>query len=209
VADRNVGGLARLDRQTDADQARTHRVQRIGFGIEADQVRLLQALDPGLQLLGGQHGLVFTWRGQRRIQRARCRCLGAAAGKACCRTAQAWRCFAGGRRRRQRCTQLLQRLGEAVARIQLGQLRHVLLAQGQHGRAGVQLHVGADGHQLAVQRQPLQRRPQVLADLALHGRRGRHHPIQVLILGQPLGGGLRPALLYARHVVDGIAHQRQ
>ncbi|KAG1317119.1 hypothetical protein G6F62_013078 [Rhizopus arrhizus] len=49
----------------------------------------------------------------------------------------------------------------------------------------------------------------VLADLALHGRRGRHHPVQVLVLGQPLGGGLRPALLHARHVVDGVTHQRQ
>ncbi|KAG1390388.1 hypothetical protein G6F58_013001 [Rhizopus delemar] len=38
VADRNVGGPARLDGQTDTDQARTHRVQRIGLGIEAELV---------------------------------------------------------------------------------------------------------------------------------------------------------------------------
>ena len=64
VADRNVGGPARLDRQADADQARAHRVERIGFSIEADQLGLLQPLDPGLQLPAGQHGLVFTRRGQ-------------------------------------------------------------------------------------------------------------------------------------------------
>ncbi len=209
VADRNIGGLARLDRQADADQARAHRVQRIGFGIEADQIGLLQALDPGLQLLAGQHGLVFTWRGQRRIQRASSGGLGAATGEAGGGTAQARGSFAGHRGRRQWRTQLLQRLGEAIARVQLGQHRYVLLTQGKRGRAGVQLHVGADGHQLAVQRQPLQRGAQVLADLALHGRRGCHHAVQVLVLGQPLGGGLRPAFLHARHVVDGVAHQRQ
>lgn len=209
MAHRNVGRPARLDRQADADQARAHSVQRIGFSVEADQVGLLQALDPGLQLLGGQNGLVFTRRGQCRIQRAGGGRLGAAPREAGRGTAQARGGLAGRCRRRHRRTQFLQGLGEAVARIQFGQLRHVLLAQRQAGRAGLERQVGADGHQLAVQRQALQRGAQVLADLALHGRRGRHHPVQVLVLGQPLGSGLRPALLHARHVVDRVAHQRQ
>ncbi|KAG1551332.1 hypothetical protein G6F50_013189 [Rhizopus delemar] len=107
VADRNVGGPARLDGQTDTDQARTHRVQRIGLGIEADQVGLLQALDPGLQLLAGQHRLVFTGRGQRRVQRAGGRRFGAATGEAGGGTAQARGGLTGSGGRRQRCSQFL------------------------------------------------------------------------------------------------------
>ncbi len=85
----------------------------------------------------------------------------------------------------------------------------MLLAQAQVARALFQRHVGADGDQLAVERQPRQRGAQVLADLALHGGRGGHHAVQVVVLGQPFGGGLGPALVHAGHVVHGIAHQRQ
>ncbi|MCW0415058.1 hypothetical protein NB689_000812 [Xanthomonas sacchari] len=35
------------------------------------------------------------------------------------------------------------------------------------------------------------------------------HPVQRAVLGQPLGRGLGPALLHARHVVDGVTHQCQ
>jgi hypothetical protein len=93
--------------------------------------------------------------------------------------------------------------------VQRAQLLHVRLAQAQLVRPVRQRHVGADGHQLPVQRQPLQRRAQVLADLALDRRRGGDHPVQRAVLGQPLGRGLGSALVHADDVVHGIAHQRQ
>jgi len=209
VSHRDVGGLARLHGQADAHQAGAHRIQRVGLGVEADQLGLLHALDPRLQLFGGQYGFVVARRRQRRIQFDGGRRFGAATRVAGGGAPQAGDGFAGTGGRHQRPTQFLQRLGEAVAQVQLTQGRHVGVTQRQCGRAGIKSDVGADGDQFPVQRQPLQRGTQVLADLALHRRCGGNHAVQVLVFGQPLGRGLGPALLDTRHVVHGVAHQCQ
>ncbi len=208
MPDRDVGRPARLHRQADPDQVGAHRVERVGFGVEGDQLGRCGTGDPGLQLLSRQHRLVLARGRQRRVERGgrfAGRCLGVTGGGA----PQAHVRIAGCRWCCGGTAELLQRLGEAIAQVQLAQHRHVRVAQRQGLRSGVQRHIGADGDQLAVQRQALQRGAQVLADLALHARRGGHHPVQVLVLGQPLGGGLGTALLHARDVVHGVAHQRQ
>src|SRR5690606_41374985 len=58
-------------------------------------------------------------------------------------------------------------LAEAIAGVQAPQLLHVRLTQGKLVVAHIQWHVQADRGELAVERQAVERRAQVLADLPL------------------------------------------
>ena len=58
---RDVRRVAGFDRQTQPDQARAQRVERIGFGIERELARLHQPGDPRVELFTGQHRLVGPW----------------------------------------------------------------------------------------------------------------------------------------------------
>ena len=60
VAQRHVRGLARLDRERDADDARAHRVERVGLGVERRQRRRVQLRDPGVELLEREDRLVLA-----------------------------------------------------------------------------------------------------------------------------------------------------
>ena len=85
----------------------------------------------------------------------------------------------------------------------------------RHQRVGDRRHVagqiaiGLDGDQGTRLRQPWQGRAQVLTHGAAHLGRVFHHAFQAVIQGQPFDGRFRAAFRYARHVVDGIADQRQ
>src|SRR5690606_28380260 len=98
---------------------------------------------------------------------------------------------------------------EAISGVQAPQLLHVRLTQGKLVVAHIQWHVQADRGELAVERQAVERRAPVLADLPLDGVGAGDHPVQVAVLGEPLGGGLGPALLDPGDVVDLVAHQGQ
>ena len=202
MANRDVAGLARFDRETQADQVGAHGVERIGFGIEGDQRRLAQPFNPGRQRLLIGDAFVLALGGQRRVGR------GFGIG-ACLRG----RGEAGLGRARGRvglaAFEFAQGGGEAVAGVELARGRDVAAAQLEFARALVERHVGLDGHQVAVQRQAVERGAQVVADLALDLGGVGHHAIQAVVLGQPFGGGLGPALVDAGHVVDAVAHQGQ
>jgi hypothetical protein len=71
-----------------------------------------------------------------------------------------------------------------------------------------QITVGADGHEPATLRQPVERLAQVLAGLALDLGRMRDQFVERAVLQQPLGGCLGADLVDARHVVDRVADQR-
>ena len=66
VCQRDVAGLVRLHRQRQPDQPRLHRIERGGFGIDADQRRGRDARQPGVELRRGQHRLVVNGRRMRR-----------------------------------------------------------------------------------------------------------------------------------------------
>ncbi len=54
----NVAGLARRHRQRYAAQTRRHRIEAGGLGIDADDPGLARPHDPGIEVLGRNHGLV-------------------------------------------------------------------------------------------------------------------------------------------------------
>jgi hypothetical protein len=60
MSQRNVGGTARLDAHGHADDGRLHVVERGGLGVEAERFRLLQLLEPLLELLLAEYGLVVA-----------------------------------------------------------------------------------------------------------------------------------------------------
>ncbi len=90
-----------------------------------------------------------------------------------------------------------QRLGRNALQQQrverLGQRRIVLQ---RHQLAGKPRHVGMFD--------------QIVAQLAgFHRRGGRQHAVQIAMLLDQLGGGLRPHPRHARHIIHRIAHQRE
>ena len=115
---------------------------------------------------------------------------------------RSYRGFGGG-------VEFLERLAEFVAGVEPAQRLGVARAAGEVAGAERQRHVGADGDQLPVQRQPFQHRAQVVADLAADRRGVGDHAVQRAVLAQPLGGGLGAALVHPGHVVHAVAHQRQ
>ena len=58
VPDRDVAGLACLDRQRDTDQLRRHRIQRGGLGIDRDCASFHGRLDPAFQIGFLDHRLI-------------------------------------------------------------------------------------------------------------------------------------------------------
>jgi hypothetical protein len=69
--------------------------------------------------------------------------------------------------------------------------------------------VGLHGDEGPGRRQPRQRLAQVLAHRAADLARVLDDRVERTVLADPLAGGLRADLLDARHVVDGIADERQ
>ena len=217
VRQRHVSGAAGFNRKTQADQIGAHRIERVGFGVEGDQLGAAQAFDPAGQRVGIQNGFVFTRCRQGRIQPVfGCgRCADVAAAAYLARFGQ---CIAGAIARRRGLhviaiaiggAQFAQRLVEAVAGVERTQGVGVAFAQGEIVRVLRQWHIEADCHQFAVQRQAWQGGTQVVADLALDLVGLFDHRVQRAELVQPFGGGLGAALFHTGHVVDGVTHQRQ
>jgi len=58
VAQRDVGGRARLHAEADAHDLGAHLVERGGFGVQRRQRRHVQGGQPAVELVPGQDGLV-------------------------------------------------------------------------------------------------------------------------------------------------------
>ena len=58
MADRDVAGLSRLDRQRDADEVALQRVGRRRLGVDGDDALVSRARDPGAELGRGAHDLI-------------------------------------------------------------------------------------------------------------------------------------------------------
>ena len=65
VTQRHVGGFSGTDRESHADHARLHVVQAVGLGIEGDQRRGLQLLQPAFEHIL-RHDLVIFARARSR-----------------------------------------------------------------------------------------------------------------------------------------------
>ena len=60
VRERHVGGRSRLERERDADDLGVHVVEARGLGVEGEQLRLAQALEPALEILPARDCLVVA-----------------------------------------------------------------------------------------------------------------------------------------------------
>ena len=170
---RQVDGLAGFDRKTHADQIRLHRVEAVGLGVEGEFSGFFQHADQRVELRVGDHRCVFARRGQGGIQGHRFGGWGSdetiATGPARLLLRDSSRAGA---------IQILQCLVEAVTLVKLAQRIHVAFAHAQGLRLALQGNVDLYRHQLAVQRQAIERCTQVVADLALDVVRARDHAIQ-------------------------------
>ena len=72
-----------------------------------------------------------------------------------------------------------------------------------------QVAIGHHGHQTPRLRQPVQGPAQVVARHTFDGSGRRDDTVQRAVVRQPLGRRLRTHLVHARHVVHGVANERQ
>ncbi len=197
MRDRDVGRAAGLGRQRDADDLRNHRIERGGFGVEGGQLGRLDLRQPGVELRPGLHGLVVALDGGGRRHRL---------GRRFARRHIAGRV---GRRGLELAPPGL----EAVVLEDRQQRLARFAERGQRGldrfHLRLQLAGRLDCHQLARERQEVERAAQVVADHALDLGRMLDDAVERLVLREPLDGRLRAALLDAGHVVDGVADQRE
>jgi hypothetical protein len=199
VGQRHVGRAAGLHREADAHDARTHRLQAVGFGVHGHQLSGAQAFEPGFQPLPAEDGFVLA--GHRLGRRWRRVLTG--------------RCAGGGGGWRATAVELLAPGAEAVAVVEAAQAVHVGLAQRQRVQRRPVRHlvgqvaVGHHGDQPAPGGQPGQRLAQVLAGHALDAVGRGHHAVQRAEVGDPLRRRLRAHLLDARHVVHAVADERE
>lgn len=209
VVDWNVGCFVWFDCQVDVDQVCVYCIQCVGFGVEVDQVGLLQVFDLGLQLFGGQNGFVFIWCGQCWIQCVGGGCFDVVMCEVGRGIVQVWGGFVGCCWCWYRCIQFFQCLGEVVVCIQFGQFWYVLFVQCQVGWVGFQFYIGVDGYQFVVQWQVFQCGVQVFVDFVFYGWCGCYYFVQVLVFGQLFGSGFWFVFFYVWYVVDCVVYQCQ
>ncbi|MDR6205547.1 hypothetical protein QF025_004267 [Paraburkholderia graminis] len=191
MRDRHISGMTCLNRERQAHDLRDHRIERRGFGIERSDLRCVDLLQPRVELLPRLHGFVVPF-------------------------------VIDGERRRHVGFRTFDRVGnfhlaqpglEAVAREHVAQflprfraaLQIFLDRRDMFG----QIAIAFDGDELARHRQKVERASQIVSYRTFDLVRMCDDAIQRLILRQPFERGFRPAFLDARHVVDGIADQRQ
>ena len=201
VCQRDIAGLARLHCEAEADDVGQHRVDAGGFGVEGDQFRAAQLVQPGIESGLGGDQLVLA----RRLQESTLLCAifvrGVFNRPLCAHRVRSYDRFSP--------VEIFQRGLEFIARVELAQGFGVRLAPGQVLRPEFEFHVSLDGDQLTRQRQLRQRGAQVFPDLSTHLIRVFHYPIKGVIGGQPLGRSLGAALGHAGYVVDAVAGKRQ
>ncbi|MCY1529864.1 hypothetical protein D9M68_650320 [compost metagenome] len=212
VAQRDVGRRAGRHTEADAHDLGAHLVERGGFGVHRHQVGREHALQPGVEQIPGQDGVVGQVGGA----------LGAAAQVGL--VEQAWRAIAGLALGlglvflehfrwhvvlRQRAHQALEAVLFAERHERLGILPADRdgLQRGQAFDVVLEIAVGLDGEQLAPLGQPIERVAQVLARHTLDFARARHQRFQRAVFEQPFHGGLGTDLGHTRHVVHLITHQ--
>ena len=173
VHQRHVGALSFFDGEGNADDFRAHRIDTRGFGIEGDEIGLLQFAEPRVELLARENEIVFAFDRQRRIDRGTRRHL-------------------RGLDPRRRLPHLRGRLGgveffqcrlEFVAVVKIAQEIILRIAQPQICRLEFQRHIGLDRRELTRQRKMIERDAQILADLARDFVRVRDHRIERAVFG--------------------------
>ena len=210
-AQRHVAGAARRGGQREADQARAHRVQPVGLGVQRDPPAVTRLGDPGAQRIGGGHG--FDTARSRAPSGA-----GTAPGRAASAGSELPLQPTGRRRLRLRPAAALDRPVEPepgddaaeTLRRQPGRQRP-LWSQSRWPAprpAAAAAHPRA-AHQLARDARLLGMLDQHVAPLGgLHRRRRRQHRLEVAEFVDQLRGALRADAGHAGHVVDGVADQR-
>ncbi len=209
VRQRNVGALARFDRQRNAHHLRRHRIERRRFGIDRRQCGSVDQRQPCVQLRVGENRLVLALddrhaierglRAFRRIERtaarraAGCRAHAAVAGFGAAQVAQ-------HRLEAVAAEKFAQRVGIFRSANERFFERHHVLDQ---------VAVGFHGDQFAAFRQPVERRAQVLAHGATDTAGVFHHAVERAVQREPLDRCFGTALGHARHVVDGVADEGQ
>ena len=193
MAERDVAGLANLDRQRDADDAGGEGIEAGRLGIEGGQFGGFDFCQPGVELRPAHNGFVMDVyladrRGAGRLGRDSARRHGGSGF---------------------RPVDFAEPGAELVAGIEFAQGIVVARAGGQRVRCRQIGEVAGDGDQLLAERQESEVIAQVLADHAADFVGMGDDLVERAVLGQPFEGRLRAALGDARHAIDGIADQGQ
>ncbi len=210
MAQGDVGGLAGLHTEADADDLGAHLVQRIGLGVDGRERGFVQALQPLVKVRPVEDGVVH--------HRAMLGFLGHGAGGMVGKqvAALAGHGDGGGCSRWSRCTfdgggQALEAvlLVEGAQGLGLGFAHAHRVQRGQAGDVVGQRAVGLHGDELAAQGQLAAGNglAQVVARHTLDGVGVGNQVVERAIFFQPLGGGFGAHLGHAGHVVHGVAHQ--
>ena len=93
--------------------------------------------------------------------------------------------------------------------IQFVKLRNIALFVVDGVEVKRQRHITFHRHQHAACRQPFERLAQILTNHAFDVGRIRHHAIERAIFRNPFRRCFRADFFHPRHVVNGVAHQRQ
>ena len=186
MGQRHIGCLPRGDGEGNTDDAGLGVVEAGGLGIEGEQIRRCQLIQPAIQIGLGQDGFV------------------APGGRVSFR-----RRLGGGGASRVRGIQLPQPAIDFQVLQHGAQGGNVHGHARQFGRRQRQLQIAADGRQLSGQRNLLQAGPQVFPDLARDAVGLLDQRVQRAVLLQPFRRCLRADLGDAGDVVRGIADQGQ
>ena len=201
MADGNIAGRVRPDRQADPHQGAGHAVQHVGFGIDRHQPLGARGVDPAVQRLLRHDRLIQAAVDRRLLLRHRRR-----GRRAVGRGGRRCRDRNGGGRRAQAVEQRLEAmmLQESLQRLLGNTLqRQIVEWLGQ-------VHRIVQRHQLARQPRHVGMGDQIFLHLRLlHGRRRLQRRLQAAIFGDELRRRLGADPRHARHIVDAVAHQRQ
>ena len=208
MAQGDIAGIVRPEREADPDQLRPHRVERARFGVDRHEARFVGAEDPMFESVHGGDRLVggAVHRGHlgRRLAIARC---------------ARFRTLVFGLRG----IEIVGPVRAAAARIETAQQagEAMLFEEGgeRFGRHLVQLHVVErdgeraillQGHENAAEFGIGAMLDQSLLELRfLHVRRRIERGGQRAVVGDQLARGLRTDAEDAGDIVDRVAHQRQ
>ncbi len=209
VRERDVAREPGLDGERQPDDLRLHRVEAGRFGIEAHEWSARDRLHPALERRarparfrsGAERPAADRTPLPHRARPARrnCACPGAARERRVRQHRRADPTLLSSR------SQLLNSNRSYSDRSAIGMRRAGL----QVGRRDRQRAIGLHGQQPLALRQPVERRAQVLADDAGDLARVLDHGVERAVLREPLRRRLRPDLRHARHVVDGVAGERE
>ena len=192
MGQRQVGRLARRHGKRHADQARRHRIETGGLGIEGGELGAFDRRQPAVE--------------RRFVQD--CDVVARIAGVGAVGAGPGFGPIVGGRRALP-ALEFGQPAAEFEPAVKVAEPLAVAFGRRQRRQFHRQVDRGVDGHQAAAEGQKIEVLAQILADLAADLVGPRHQCIEIAVLMEPLDRGLRSALVDTGHVVDGVADQCQ